>query len=338
MADSPNSSILQSYEWGELKSHFGWKPMRIVLEDESGIIAGISILKREIPFIRHSLFYSPRGPMIDFSRKDLLHDLLDVVEKEADRSHAISLKIDPEAPEGSGDTVKNLTSLGFEKALKQVQPRATYVVDLNPDLNDIMKGFEEKTRYNIRLAERKGVSVKEDASENGIKMFNELYHETAVRDKFLVHPINYYLKIREVLFSSGLGTNFIAYFKEKPVAAVIIFAFGKKIWYMYGASSSESRNVMPNHLLHWEVIRWAKEKGYKEYDLWGIPVNPHENHPLYGVYRFKKGFNGRLVKYIGAYNFPYSPLLFHPFEHGVAMWQNLRSLITKGKIEDSLSE
>jgi len=338
VAASPQGSILQSYEWGEFKSLFGWKPIRIVLEEQEKIIAGISILKREIPFIRHSLFYAPRGAIIDYSNKDLLHNLLEAVEKEADRDHAISLKIDPEVFEEDKIALENLKSLGFEKALKQVQPRATLVLDLERDLEAILASFEEKTRYNIRLAEKKGVSVKEDRSEKGIDAFFDLYQETAKRDKFMVHPRIYYQKIREVLFSAVGGTNFIAFYEGRPIAAVVIFSFGKKLWYMYGASASEYRNVMPNHLLHWEVIKWAKGKGLGEYDLWGIPVNPEENHPLYGVYRFKKGFKGKLVKYIGAYDFPYSPLLYHAFEDGMVWWQSLRSLITKGKIEDSLSE
>jgi len=335
---SPFCSILQSYEWGELKARFGWQPIRIILENEGKIQAGISILKREIPLIKHSLFYAPRGPIIDFSDKEMIHCLLDVVEKEADRKHAISLKIDPEIPEENSQALANLKSLGFEKSFKQVQPRATYLLDLCPDEDQILMSFEEKTRYNIRLAAKKGVVVKEDASEKGISAFYELYRATAKRDKFLIHPPAYYRAIGDIIFKAGQGANFIAYYEGKPIAAVIIFAFGKKIWYMYGASASEYRNVMPNHLIHWEVIKWAKSKGYEEYDLWGIPARPHDDHPLNGVYRFKKGFKGKLVKYIGAYDFPYSPLFFHAFEYGTLWWQNLRSLITKGKIEDSLSE
>jgi peptidoglycan pentaglycine glycine transferase (the first glycine) len=338
VANSPYSSILQSYEWGELKANFGWRPLRIVLEENEKIVAGISILKREIPVIRHSLFYAPRGPIVNFYDKGLLDSLMEAVEKEAERNHAISLKIDPELPAGAAEPLQNLKAVGFEPSLKQVQPRATFILDLERDLDEIMKSCEEKTRYNIRLAERKGVTVKEDNSAKGIAIFHELYQVTAKRDNFLVHPLVYYQRVRDVLFAAGHGTNFVAYYEGKPVAAVIIFAFGKKIWYMYGASASEYRNVMPNHLLHWEVIKWAKEQGYKEYDLWGIPANPHEGHPLFGVYRFKKGFNGELVKYIGAYDFPISPLLHFGFEHGVAWLQGARSLITKGKIEDSLSE
>ncbi|MFA6169511.1 MAG: peptidoglycan bridge formation glycyltransferase FemA/FemB family protein [Candidatus Margulisiibacteriota bacterium] len=338
VAYSAHNSILQSYEWGELKAKFGWQPIRVALEDNGKIVAGVSILKREIPLIKHSLFYAPRGPIIDYGNRDLLHALLDVLEEQSDRHHAISLKIDPDLEENDLLAIDNLRSLGFDKALKQIQPRATFLLNIEPELDDLMGSFAEKTRYNIRLAEKKGVYVKEDNSEKGIEMFYALYAETAKRDKFLIHPLSYYRKIREIIFRAGLGSCFIAFYEGKPVSAVITFNFGSRLWYMYGASSSEYRNVMPNHILHWKIIKWAKARGLKEYDLWGIPVKPEEGHPLFGVYRFKKGFNGELKKYIGAYDFPYSPLFFHAFEHGVVWWQNLRSLMTKGKFSDSLGE
>ncbi|MBU0671500.1 MAG: peptidoglycan bridge formation glycyltransferase FemA/FemB family protein, partial [Candidatus Margulisbacteria bacterium] len=267
--------------------------------------------------------------------------LLAAVEGEAENHRAISLKIDPEIPdvaEAQSEVMADLRRLGFIKASRQVQPRATYFLDLTPDLNDILMGFEEKTRYNIRLAQKKGVVIREDPSEKGLNNFYDLYKETSGRDKFMIHPLRYYQSIRELLFKRGLGSNFIAYYDKKPIAAVIVFCFGSRVWYMYGASASEHRKVMPNHLLHWQIIQWAKAKGLKLYDLWGIPVNPKEGHPLWGVYRFKKGFLGKNVKFIGAYDFPYSPLFYNVFEYGSAWWKNINSLIKKGKIEDSLSE
>jgi peptidoglycan pentaglycine glycine transferase (the first glycine) len=333
VANSPSCSILQSYEWGELKARFGWQPVRLALEEGGRIRAGISILKRSIPLIKHSLFYAPRGPIADFSDRELMHGLMAAVEKEAERDRAISLKIDPEITDPS-----TLHSLGFEKAMKQVQPRATMVIDLLPELDQLLAGFEEKTRYNVRLAQKKGVQVREDPSQQGIDIFCRLYLETAHRDKFMIHPPVYYRKIREIIFAAGLGTNFIAYYDDIPIAAVMVFNFGKKVWYMYGASSALYRKVMPNHILHWEVIKWAKQKGLEQYDLWGIPAALKPEHPLYGVYRFKKGFNGRTVKYVGAYDFPFSPMFYHAFEYGVIFWQGLRSLLSKGKIEDSLGE
>ncbi|MFC1510912.1 lipid II:glycine glycyltransferase FemX, partial [Candidatus Margulisiibacteriota bacterium] len=221
---------------------------------------------------------------------------------------------------------------------KQVQPRATFLVDLTPEADDILKSFEEKTRYNIRLAMKKDVTVEEEVDKKGIETFYKLYIQTAQRDNFLIHPPEYYQAIRELLFEKGLGTNFVAYYEGQPIAAVIVFCFGSKVWYMYGASSSEHRKLMPNHLLHWRVIKWAKRMNFKTYDLWGIPARPKEGHPLWGVYRFKKGFRGKMVMNVGAYDFPYSPLYYRLFEHGVIWAKNLRSLLTKGKIEDSLGE
>jgi len=341
VASTPSAPILQSFEWGELKAKFGWTPLRIVVEEGDKIVAAASILKREIPYIKHSLFYSPRGPAVNFSNRDHLEFLLDAIEKQAENHRAISLKMDPEIPDvphEQSEILSVLDRMGFVKAPKQIQPRATFFLDLTPDLDEILMRFEEKTRYNVRLAQKKGVVVQEEPNERGIKIFYDLYQETSLRDKFLIHPLKYYQAIREILFKNGLGSNFVAYYNGKPIAAVIVFCFGSRIWYMYGASSGEYRKVMPNHLLHWFIIQWAKERRYEVYDLWGIPANPKEGHPLWGVYRFKKGFRGKMVKFIGAYNFPYSPLFYNLFEHGVVWWKNVHSLLRKGKIEDSLGE
>ena len=341
VAASPTCPVLQSFEWGELKSRFGWTPIRLAVEDNGKIIAGVSILKKQLPYLGHSMFYAPRGPVIDFSNRQLVEFFLCGIEELADDEKAISFKIDPEIPDlplAQSSPLTNLDGCGFVKAPKQVQPRATLFLDLTRDLDDILMSFEEKTRYNVRLAQKKGVVVVEDKSQKGMDIFYHMYQQTAKRDHFMIHPLKYYQSIRELLFTKGLGSNFIAYYKNKPIASVIVFCFGTKLWYMYGASVSEFRNVMPNHLLHWQIIQWAKQKNLKTYDFWGIPANPKEGHPLFGVYRFKKGFGGKSVKFIGAYDFPYSPLFYNLFEHGAIWFKNVISLVKKGKISDSLGE
>ena len=336
VSTSHHSSILQSWEWGEIKGGAAWQPIRLALFDGNLIKAGISILKRRLPLGR-SLLYAPRGPIVDFSDEKLLDALLLQISIEGKKNGAIALKIDPEVEEG-GAVEGILRKRGFIKKSKQVQPRATFYVDLTKDPDDLIKAFEEKTRYNIRLSEKKGVTVREMNSDEGVETFYKIYQETAQRERFLIHPVSYYKRIKKVLVDQGLASIFIAYHEGRAIGGVYIFRFGDKAWYMYGASVNDGRNVMPNHALHWHVIKWAKEKGLKTYDLWGIPSNPTESHPLWGVYRFKKGFNGRLVKYIGVYDFPFDPILYHVFDSGTAIFQNLRSLITKGKIEDSLAE
>ena len=373
-------AILQSHEWGELKALHGWMPIRVAVEDDGKIVAAISILKRKLPYFNLNIFYAPRGPVVDFENTEALDFLLDEVRKLAKKHRAIALKIDPQIVESRELKVESrevkiediLKERGFSYCKKQIQPRSTFVVDLTLTEEKLLASFEEKTRYNIRLSAKKGVTVKKMSTDEGVDTFYNIYKETASRDNFLIHPIRYYRNIKKLLIGGKelletscstleksaiggkeqLGTScstlgkkatpgsniFIAYHKDIPVAGVWTFNFGKKIWYMYGASLSSYRNVMPNHALHWHIMKWAKEKELKDYDMFGIPSNPTEKHPLWGVYRFKKGFNGKLVKYIGVYDLAYRPLLYKLIEKGISLFQNLRSLLLKGKISDSLGE
>jgi lipid II:glycine glycyltransferase (peptidoglycan interpeptide bridge formation enzyme) len=331
VAALPNSPILQSWEWGEVKAASGWEPIRIAVTEGGQIRAAIQILKRSF------LFYAPRGPVLDFKDEAALDFLLSEVRKLAKKHKAVALKIDPEVEEND-PAVPILIKRGFIPQKKQVQPRATLYLDLTRSLDDLLASFEEKTRYNIRLSAKKGVKVSRFQGIEGVEIFHNIYQETARRDNFLIHPRSYYQKIMEIMGPQQMARVFVAYLGDEPIAAVLVFCFGNRVWYMYGSSKSEHREVMPNHALHWEVIKWAKEKGYKLYDLWGIPANPDPNHPLWGVYRFKKGFKGRQVNLIGACDLVYDPLFYNLFNKGLAWYQNLRSLLTKGKISDSLGE
>ncbi len=198
--------------------------------------------------------------------------------------------------------------------------------------------FKSKHRYNIRLSGRKDVVVKKTTNEQGIDIFYDIMQETAEREAFMIHPKKYYERIVKLMADKKMVKIFTAFYKDIPLAAVYIFCFGDKIWYMYGASSNEHRNRMPNHAIHWAVIKWAKENGYKTYDLWGIPVNPHPEHPLFGVYRFKKGFKGEKKVFIGMHDLVFQPFWYKLFNKSVKTYINIRSLLKKGKISDSLEE
>lgn len=337
-ASRDGSQILQSYEWGEFKAKCGWEHFILAVEDGGDIKAGMSVLSRKMPLINRPIFYSPRGPIGTFADPDLFNALIDGICVEASLKGAVALKIDPEIDENNNSVIDLIKVSGFAKKKKQVQPRTTYIMDLTKSQDDLLMGFEEKTRYNIRLSEKKGVKVREDSTNAGIETFYKIYQETSKRDVFLIHPRSYYLKLKECLVDRRMANVFIAEYQDKPVASLFAFRFGDRVWYMYGASMNEYRNVMPNHALHWHMIKWAKEKGCRVYDLWGIPSNPNESHPLYGVYRFKKGFNATLKSWIGVYDLPFDRLSYGLFDKGTALYQNMRSLLTKGRISDSLSE
>jgi len=338
VASTHECPIIQSYEWGEIKRISGWVPIRIAVFDNGKIVGGISIQKRNIPYIGKCLFYAPRGPVVDVTKYKYFSVLMNKISGIAKQHNAIVLKIDPEIDEDNEPMLGILHEYNFNFVKKQIQPRATYFLDLTKSLEDILTGCESKTRYNIRLSMKRGVEVKEETSQEGAQKFYNIYETTAKRDAFIIHNFEYYKRVIELMADKGMVRLFMAYYEGIPVAGVYIFAFGQKIWYMYGASSDEYRNVMPNQALHWHVIQWAKAKGYKTYDLWGVPAHPKEGHPLFGVYRFKKGFGGEFRKFIGMHDLVFKPFWYKLMNSGIKTYVSLRSLIKKGKISDSLEE
>ncbi len=308
-----------------------------MIKDGSGIRGVISILIRRVPFLKRTIFYAPRGPIIDFEEEEVFETLLEALSQGASEKRGIFLKIDPEIKEDSERAKEIIIANGFRACSSQVQPRCTFLIDLDKDEDELLKGFKSKTRYNIRLAERKGVKVEEAHSEEDIERFYKILRETSARDKFLLHSIKYYQGIWELLRARDMASLFLAHYRGEMIAASLIFKFGDWCWYMYGASSHHHREVMPNQAIHWYIMRKMKEEGYKTYDLWGIPCNPQPDHPLWGVYRFKAGFQGRLVKFIGAYDLPFSPL-YRCWGGLETTYKTARSLLFKGTVVDSLRE
>lgn len=338
LASTKECPILQSVEWGDFKQHFGWTPIRLGAFNGERLVGGISILKRKIPLPGKTLFYAPRGPVLEPFDAETFTGLIQKIRALAKEHNAVALKIDPEIEETDSGKIRLITQNGFHFVPKQIQPRATFFIDLSRDLDDILASFKSKTRYNIRLSQKKRVEIKEMTNADGLNIFYEIYQKTAKRDAFIIHPYKYYKILIDLMAPKSMLHTFIAFYKETPLAGVYIFSFGDKVWYMYGASSDKHRNVMPNYALHWEVIKWAKKQGYKIYDLWGIPAHPNPSHPLYGVYRFKKGFDGELKKFIGMYDLPFQPVWYSLMDKGIKTYTNLRSLLKKGKISDSLGE
>ena len=328
VAYAPKGHILQSYEWGEIKGQGEWQPIRLLVEDEQGVPqAALSILKRRIPVLGKAIFYAPRGPVGDIGNWNLLDYLMSQVKNLARQHGALFLKIDPDIPAGDDQFGEYLRSRGFVRTDKGegfegVQPRFVFRLDLTPGADELFNRFHPKTRYNIRLAERKGVQIRDNPSKEELPVFYELLQETTERDKFLVRPYGYFSDLWDHLVPPGYLRLFMAYYEGKPIAGTLAFLFGEKAWYIYGASSNAYRNVMPNYLLQWSMIKWAVANGCTLYDFRGVPGDLSEENPLYGLYRFKKGFNGEYVEFIGEYDLVFSPLLY-------SLWNTLEPLYQK---------
>jgi len=315
VASYPTGDVLQSFEWGELKHKCGgWQPIRLAVEDDSGRIVGaVSILKRFLPHTNRCIFYAPRGPVCDFHDSRVLQTLIDAVRDRASRERAILLKVDPPVPADDTQAVSTLVSLGFEQVSDQhgfggEQPRCVMQLDITPSTDQLMANFKPKWRYNIRLAEKKGVQIRSECTKDDLRTFYALLNETAQRDRFLIRSYDYYDAIWDILIEAGYGKLFLAEYGGEAIAGALLFVLGDKCWYVYGASANRHRNVMPNHLMQWRMIQWAKDSGCTLYDFRGVSQRQDAEavDHLQGLNRFKQGFGARFVEYIGEFDLPFS--------------------------------
>ncbi len=291
----PDAHILQTSAWGTLKASFGWDVYRIAAGG-----TGAQILFRTLPFGLR-LAYVPKGPVA------ILQDSMDEFWLEVDElcraRKAIFIKVESDFWHGSANLLwDNAISPNFRLSSHEIQPPRTMVVDLGPEEDQILGAMKQKTRYNIRLAVRKGIVVR---TSDEVSVFSELMNITGQRDDFGVHSMDYYRLAHDLFNPHEACELFVADYDDQPIAAIMVFLRGTRAWYFYGASSNQHRNRMPTYLLQWEAMRWAKSRGCQTYDLWGVPnveletleaefMKRHDG--LWGVYRFKRGFGGQLKR------------------------------------------
>lgn len=313
VAEFETGDLMQSFEWGELKSRSGWKPVRVYAETHGRIVAAASLLKRAIPRTGRCIMYAPRGPVLDATNADLVTAFASYLRETALKHRAILLKIDPPVPLEDTESEANLRAVGFRPLTSEgfggTQPKAVMQLVLDKSLDDLLASFKPKWRYNIRLAEKKGVTVRLDCDRTDLPAFYELLKETCERDGFLVRGLSYFEDMWDALAPAGYMRLVLAYYEGKPIAGAVAYLFGDKAMYTYGASSNDHRNVMPNHLMQWAMISWAKESGCKWYDFRGVSPRREADSSdhLQGLNRFKDGFSPRFVEYIGEYDMVLSP-------------------------------
>jgi peptidoglycan pentaglycine glycine transferase (the first glycine) len=330
----PKGHFMQSPQWAQVKSF--WKNEVVTVEDENGRIKGsISLLIRKIPMLPFTMMYSPRGPVCDSHDEETIKALLEKYRKLAKKYKSYALKMDPDIEIEDTQFEEIVKRLGFKvsrglKNYEGIQPRFVFRLDLRGKTEEeLMADFHHKVRYNIRLAERKGVIVKEGSRED-VAEFYRMIVETGIRDNFVVRSMEYYEKVFDCLAPDHLRV-FIAYYEGKPIAGTIGILYGNKCWYLYGASRNEHRNLMPNYLLQWNMIKWALESGVDLYDFRGVPGNVDENNPMYGLYKFKVGFKGEFTEFVGMLDYVFKPFAYFCIEKSVYAFREFRRKIYKRK-------
>lgn len=310
LATFPTPHVLQSWEWGEFKSRYGWRPERCLWLENDRPCAAASVLTRRLGRWPAAVSYVPKGPTLNYGDSVLLDQVLAHLETAVSRKRALFVKIDPDIQANTAEgeaVVEALHRRGWRPSREQIQFRNTMVLDLTRDPDEILTAMKSKWRYNIRLAGRKKVTTRHGGLAD-MPLLYRMYAETASRDGFVIRPEKYYHDAWGSFIDAGLAQPLIAEVESEAVAMVIVFHFSKRAWYMYGASRAAHREKMPNHLLQWEAMLWAREQGCTVYDMWGAPDVLDESDPMWGVYRFKQGFGGEFVEHIGAWDFPASRL------------------------------
>ena len=323
----------QSLEWGNVKT--SWIKEVILSEDKDGNIRGsLCVWIRKIP-IFGNIMYSARGPVCDIYDEEVIKDLVEGANALAKKYKAFVLRVEPDILKSDEEFRTIISRNGFKikddgKDFKdEIQPRFVFRLDLKGKTEDqVFAEFHQKTRYNVRLATKKGVVIKEGTKED-LKDFHNIMVVTGERDNFIIRSLSYFEKMYDELVPKGHMKLLMAYHENEPIAGIIPIMYGNKVWYLYGASSNRHRNLMPNYLLQWTMIQEAIKRGADMYDFRGVSGVVDESHPQYGLYRFKKGFNAEFTEFIGEIYLPYKPLVYKSYKFAEKTFRTLRTLKKK---------
>lgn len=334
LESTDNGNVFQSYEWGELKKLSGWQPVRLLLEDNTGIKGAATILKRS--FAGMTIFYSPRGPVIDYyGQPHLLSLFSQGVVPLAKQQKAIFWRIDPEIT--SSFTLPILAGNKFlpvpaNNPFGGIQPKWVWRIPLVNNPEELWLTLKKGARRQINKARKAGVEVRE-GSKQDIPVFYQLLQETALRNKFLLRSMSYYNDLwRKLTSSSSVSLKMmLAYTGQTPVATALAAGFGKGVWDIYAGNSQTNRDLGASYLLTWELIAWACKRGYAFYDLGGIAPQVDQDHPLTGLKIFKSRFGGNEVEFIGEYDLVFYPLTYRFWHWGQKSFKLMTDLKKKVK-------
>jgi peptidoglycan pentaglycine glycine transferase (the first glycine) len=374
----PNPHLLQTFEWGQVKAKYGWEPIYIVWGEtgkwkvesdpallstfHSTIKAAALVLKKTVLSrgfaARLCLLYSPKGPLLDWDDEPLRKRVLDDLEMFARQQGAIFLKLDPDVALGTGvpgtetdisepggeAVCADLSRRGWRYAEDQIQFKNTVMLDVSASEEEMLARMKQKTRYNVRLGAKKGVTVRVGAEQDW-PMLYKMYAETSMRDGFVIRDEHYYQTVWQLFYESSIvnrqssmpsSAPLIAELDGEALAAVYLFHFAGRAYYLYGMSRESHRELMPNYLLQWEAMKWAKAQGCRVYDLWGAPDEFNETDGMWGVFRFKEGLGGTILRTLGAWDFAPNPLWYTMYAKVMPKILDVMRTRGKSRVKQSL--
>lgn len=306
------SHPLQSYEWGEFREKTQVKVIRRGLEKNGTFIDGFQVTIHNIPHTPFTIGYLPKSNM---PQREMIEELQIIGQKEK----CVFIQLEPNI-EHKANGEEHFRNLGLIQSAHPLFTKYTFILDLSLSEEDLLKNMHSKTRYNIRVAEKKGVVVTEDDSEKAFKTYLALTDETTTRQKFYAHTKKYHTLMWETLRNTsdphGLSAHLLtATYNKIILVSWIVFIFQDTLYYPYGASSNEHREVMASNFMMWEAIKFGKRLGLKKFDMWGaLSESPDVKDPWYGFHRFKSGYAPRHVTFMGSYDLVINPALYEIYK------------------------
>ncbi|MEK7519990.1 MAG: peptidoglycan bridge formation glycyltransferase FemA/FemB family protein [Patescibacteria group bacterium] len=318
-------SFLQSYDWGEFQKRFGHQVVRATVVDDAGMmLCAATVVGCALPLGKR-YWYLPFGPVVANAAvaQTVVSFLLEQLRRMVPPG-AIFVKAEPDA-----NARFSCAECGFRPSPKTIQAQETIIADLSFPEEELLARMKQKTRYNMRLAARHGVKIitMEHKDRLDPETFLSLLAATAVRNKFRTHPVSYYRAMMDMFVGRPVASGnaplsmrlFFAQLQGEVVAAALVGFFGRRATYLHGGSSDRHKNVMAPYLLHWEIMRFAKQKGFWEYDFWGTVTDrtpPRDRARWEGFARFKEGFGGAVVEYPGSWDLPVNKLWYNAYTIG----------------------
>lgn len=293
---------LQSFHFGEARKKMGIKIIRLGEFENNNLVNTYQMSLHQLPF-NYQIGYLPRSVFPSVLSLKFLYEY-------GKKNRIVFIKIEPYIFKNQIKIMDISNFYWLKKSSHPLFPEWTQILDLTKSEEELMKNLHHKTRYNIRLAQKKGVEVKELSSQKGFEIFIQLYFETCKRQHYHGHNFDYHQKLWDIL-QKNIAHIFIAFYQGIPLAAYQVWLYKDRVYYTYGGSSEKYRKLMASNLLMWEVIRWAKKNNAKRFDLWGsLPPNYSISHPWAGFTRFKQGYGTKFVSFIGSYDLVTNPLIY----------------------------
>ncbi|MDO8618507.1 MAG: peptidoglycan bridge formation glycyltransferase FemA/FemB family protein [Candidatus Daviesbacteria bacterium] len=292
--------VIQSWEWGEFRKSLGLPLLRFGLFEKNKLKLAFQLTLHKIPFTKYFVGYLPKGP---FSDKELAKAL----KKIGQENNCAFIKIEPDIEISNVKSIHpplgSQMSNDFILSPKPLFTKYNFVVDLTKSEDELLKSFHQKTRYNIRVAEKHGVKVIATTADKDFESYLKLYFETTLRQGYHGHNKDYHRKVWQTLKASNMAQLLIASFENEPLTTWLLLNFKDTLYYPYGGSSKTHPEVMANNLVAWEAIKLGKKMGLKKFDMWGaLGPNADSKDPWFGFHKFKQGYGGELVEYIGTYD------------------------------------